>query len=184
MRTACQWHQDRDGALNRKKRNARTEIRTGAQVRDDYRDASRHTRLKYQPSHNLRLMPEHFPITPGGSAKPLGPYSPAMGFERLVFVSGQGAVDPATNQLVGADVESQTEQCLRNLQTILEAAGSGLQHVLRCGVFLIDMNEFSQMNAVYGRVFGDHRPARTTVQAAALPGNGLRVEIDCIAYIP
>jgi len=107
-----------------------------------------------------------------------------MGFERLVFVSGQGALDPATNRMAGADVESQTEQCLRNVQTILEAAGSSLQHVLRCGVFLIDMNEFSRMNAVYGRVFGDHRPARTTVQAAALPGDGLRVEIDCIAYIP
>ncbi len=131
-----------------------------------------------------RIVPDHFPITPSGSAKPLGPYSPAMGFERLVFVSGQGALDPATNRMAGADVESQTEQCLRNVQTILEAAGSSLQHVLRCGVFLIDMNEFSRMNAVYGRVFGDHRPARTTVQAAALPGDGLRVEIDCIAYIP
>jgi len=129
-------------------------------------------------------MPDHFPITPNGSAKPLGPYSPAMGFERLVFVSGQGAVDPATNRMVGPDVESQTEQCLKNVQTILEAAGSSLQHVLRCGVFLIDMNDFGQMNAAYGRVFGDHRPARTTVQAAALPGDGLRVEIDCIAYIP
>ncbi len=107
-----------------------------------------------------------------------------MGFERLVFVSGQGALDPATNRMAGEDVESQTEQCLRNVQTILEAAGSSLQHVLRCGVFLIDMNEFGRMNAVYGRVFGDHRPARTTVQAAALPGDGLRVEIDCIAYIP
>jgi len=107
-----------------------------------------------------------------------------MGFERLVFVSGQGAVDPATNRMVGPDVESQTEQCLRNVQTILEAAGSSLQHVLRCGVFLIDMNEFGRMNAAYGRVFGDHRPARTTVQAAALPGDGLRVEIDCIAYVP
>jgi 2-iminobutanoate/2-iminopropanoate deaminase len=70
------------------------------------------------------------------------------------------------------------------MQAILEAAGSGLQHVLRCGVFLIDMREFQQMNAVYSRIFGDYRPARTTIQAAALPGEGLRVEIDCIAYIP
>lgn len=115
---------------------------------------------------------------------PVGPYSPGTGFERLVFVSGQGATDPATGQLAGADVETQTEQCLRNLQAILRAAGSDLQHVLRCGVFLIDMAEFPKMNAVYGRVFGDHRPARTTIQAAALPGKGLRVEIDCIAYVP
>jgi 2-iminobutanoate/2-iminopropanoate deaminase len=106
-----------------------------------------------------------------------------MGFERLVFVSGQGARDPVTGTMP-ADIEAQTEQCLRNVESILEAAGTGLQHVLRCGVFLIDMNEFSRMNAVYGRVFGDHRPARTTVQAAALPGEGLRVEIDCIAYVP
>ena len=107
-----------------------------------------------------------------------------MGFERLVFVSGQGATDPATGQLAGADATVQTEQCLKNVETILKAAGSSLQHVLRCGVFLLDMNEFQQMNAVYSRIFGEHRPARTTIQAAGLPGEGLRVEIDCIAYVP
>jgi 2-iminobutanoate/2-iminopropanoate deaminase len=107
-----------------------------------------------------------------------------MGFERLVFVSGQGATDPATGKLSGADAATQTEQCLKNVETILRAAGSDLSHVLRCGVFLIDMAEFEQMNGVYSRMFGDHRPARTTIQAAALPGAGLRVEIDCIAYVP
>ena len=107
-----------------------------------------------------------------------------MGFERLIFVSGQGATDPATGQLAGADVETQTEQCLKNLRAILQAAGSDLQYVLRCGVFLLDMSEFQRMNAVYARTFGDHRPARTTIQAAGLPGEGLRVEIDCIAYVP
>jgi 2-iminobutanoate/2-iminopropanoate deaminase len=107
-----------------------------------------------------------------------------MGFERLIFVSGQGATDPATGKLAGADVSTQTEQCLKNLQAILQAAGSDLQYVLRCGVFLLDMGEFQAMNAVYARVFGDHRPARTTIQAAGLPGVGLRVEIDCIAYKP
>jgi len=116
--------------------------------------------------------------------KPVGPYSPGMGFERLVFVSGQGGTDPATGKLAGPDVAAQTEQCLANVRTILRAAGSDLQHALRCGVFLLDMTEFEQMNAVYSRVFGDHRPARTTIQAAALPGTGLRVEIDCIAYVP
>ena len=116
--------------------------------------------------------------------KPVGPYSAGMGFERLVFVSGQGATDPATGQLAGADVETQTEQCLKNLQAILKAGGSDLKHVLRCGVFLIDMGEFQRMNVVYARMFGEHRPARTTVQAAALPQPGLRVEIDCIAYVP
>ena len=126
----------------------------------------------------------HHPIHAANLPKPVGPYSPGMGFERLIFVSGQGPTDPATGRLAGADTASQTEQCLKNVQTILQAAGSDLHHVLRCGVFLIDMNEFSQMNGVYERMFGDHRPARTTIQAAGLPGHGLRVEIDCVAYTP
>jgi 2-iminobutanoate/2-iminopropanoate deaminase len=127
-------------------------------------------------SHTLVHAP-HLP-------KPAGPYSPATVLDALVFVSGQGANDPSTGKLAGPDVESQTEQCFRNIQAILKAAGSDLPYVLRCGVFLIDMAEFPRMNAVYERMFAGHRPARTTIQAAALPGPGLRVEIDCIAYIP
>ncbi len=126
----------------------------------------------------------HRPIHSANLPKPVGPYSPGMGFERLIFVSGQGATDPATGQLVGSDPAAQTTQCLENVRTILQAAGSDLQYVLRCGVFLLDMKEFTQMNGAYERAFGDHRPARTTIQAAALPGDGLRVEIDCIAYRP
>jgi len=129
-------------------------------------------------------MPIHTPVHAANLPPPVGPYSPATIFERLIFVSGQGATDPATGALAGADVGTQTEQCLKNLRAILEAGGSDLQHVLRCGVFLIDMREFQQMNAVYARVFGVHRPARTTIQAAGLPGVGLRVEIDCVAYVP
>ena len=129
-------------------------------------------------------MPTHRPIHDPNLPKPVGPYSPGMGFERLVFVSGQGATVPATGQLAGSGAAAQTEQCLKNVETILRAAGSDLNHVLRCGVFLIDMSEFEEMNGVYSRIFGDHRPARTTIQAAALPGAGLRVEIDCIAYVP
>jgi len=126
----------------------------------------------------------HRPVLSENLPKPVGPYSPGMGFERLVFVSGQGATDPVTGRLAGADVSIQTEQCLKNVQTILQAAGSDLQYVLRCGVFLMDMSEFSLMNAAYTKAFGNHKPARTTVQVAGLPGNGLRVEIDCVAYIP
>jgi len=125
----------------------------------------------------------HKPVHSANLPKPVGPYSPGMGFERLVFVSGQAGVNPATSTLA-PDTEAQTEQCLKNVQAILEAAGSSLQHVLRCGVFLIDMGEFKKMNGVYARMFGDHRPARTTVQVAGLPGDGLRVEIDAVAYIP
>jgi 2-iminobutanoate/2-iminopropanoate deaminase len=128
-------------------------------------------------------MSRHFSVHPEG-AQPMGPYSPGIGFERLVFVSGQGARDPVTGVQAGTDIETQTEQCLKNVEAILVAAGSGLQHVLRCGVFLIDINEFQRMNVVYARMFGENRPARTTIQAAALPQAGLRVEIDCIAYVP
>jgi 2-iminobutanoate/2-iminopropanoate deaminase len=128
--------------------------------------------------------PAHTPVKSERLPRAVGPYSPGMAFERLIFVSGQGATDPATGRLASAEIEKQTEQCLKNVQTILEAAGSGLQYVLRCGVFLIDMREFVRMNGVYSRMFGDHRPARTTVQVAGLPGDGLRVEIDAIAYRP
>jgi 2-iminobutanoate/2-iminopropanoate deaminase len=126
----------------------------------------------------------HRPVHAANLPKPVGPYSPGMAFDRLVFVSGQGATDPVTGQLAGDDIEVQTEQCLKNVRVILQAAGSDLNHVLRCGVFLLDMKEFAKMNGVYSRMFGEHRPARTTIQAAALPGEGLRVEIDCIAYVP
>jgi 2-iminobutanoate/2-iminopropanoate deaminase len=129
-------------------------------------------------------MPTHKPIHDPNLPKPVGPYSPGMGFERLIFVSGQAGVDPATGKLAEGDTAAQTAQCLENVRTILRAAGSDLQYALRCGVFLLDMKEFAQMNEVYARVFGEHRPARTTIQAAALPGDGLRVEIDCIAYVP
>jgi 2-iminobutanoate/2-iminopropanoate deaminase len=125
----------------------------------------------------------HKPVQSPNLPKPAGPYSPGMGFERLIFVSGQGGVDHATGVLA-PDVEAQTEQVLKNIQAILEAAGSSLQQVLRCGVFLVDMGEFQKMNGVYSRMFGAHRPARTTVQVAGLPGAGLRVEIDAIAYKP
>lgn len=113
--------------------------------------------------------------------KPIGPYSPGVTLGDLVFVSGQGGVDPATGELA-EDVESQTEQVMKNIEAILKAAGSGLDKIVRCGVFLADMDEFPRMNAVYERMLAGNRPARTTVQAAALPSKGLRVEIDAIAY--
>jgi 2-iminobutanoate/2-iminopropanoate deaminase len=123
-------------------------------------------------------------VTSSKLPTPAGPYSPATIAGNLVFVSGQGGRDPSTNQLAGPDVETQTEQVLKNIAAILEAAGSGLSHVLRCGVFLVDIAEFPQMNEVYGRMFGSHRPARTTVEVSNLPGAGMRVEIDAIAVIP
>lgn len=126
---------------------------------------------------------KHRPVTEEGLPAPIGPYSPGMQLDRLLFVSGQSATDPVTGTMP-AGVEEQTEAVLRNLERILKAGGSSLQHVLRCGVFLVDMNDFDRMNAAYSRVFAGHKPARTTVQVSALPDEGLRVEIDCIAYVP
>jgi 2-iminobutanoate/2-iminopropanoate deaminase len=123
------------------------------------------------------------PVTSSSLPTPAGPYSPGMIAGNLVFVSGQAGRDPATGT-IGPDVTAQTEQALKNIAAILEAAGSSLQHVIRCGVFLVDMKEFPRMNEVYARVFGAHRPARTTVEVSGLPGPGLLVEIDAIAYIP
>jgi 2-iminobutanoate/2-iminopropanoate deaminase len=123
------------------------------------------------------------PVSADKLPTPVGPYVPGMRVGDLVFVSGQAGRDPRTGT-VAADVEAQTEQCLRNVATILEAAGSSLQHVVRCGVFLVDMTEFPRMNAVYARMFGEHRPARTTVEVSGLPGEGLRVEIDAVALVP
>ncbi len=122
------------------------------------------------------------PVTTTQLPTPVGPYSPGVVVGNLVFVSGQAGRDPHTGHLAD-DVEAQTEQTLRNVGAILEAAGSSLSHVIRCGVFLVDMSEFQKMNAVYARMFGDHRPARTTVEVSGLPGEGLRVEIDAVAVL-
>jgi len=123
------------------------------------------------------------PVSATNLPSPVGPYSPGVVVGNLVFVSGQAGREPGSGRLA-PDVEGQTEQVLKNIATILEAAGSGLQHVVRCGVFLVDMHEFPKMNEVYARTFGSHRPARTTVEVSGLPGEGLRVEIDAVAVIP
>ena len=123
------------------------------------------------------------PVTAANLPMPVGPYSPGVVVGNLVFVSGQAGREPGTGHLA-PDVTGQTEQVLKNIATILEAAGSGLQHVVRCGVFLVDMQEFPRMNEVYARAFGSHRPARTTVEVSGLPGAGLLVVIDAVAVIP
>ncbi len=112
--------------------------------------------------------------------KPAGPYSPGAAGCGLVFVSGQVGVDPATGE-TPEGVAAQTEQVLKNVKAILEAAGSGLDKVVRCGVFVADMDRFAEMNAVYERMFDGHRPARTTIEPGRLPGEGFLVEIDAIA---
>jgi len=112
--------------------------------------------------------------------KAIGPYSQAIRAAGLVFASGQVALDPATQQVVGSDVAAQTDRVLKNLAAVLQAAGSSLEKVLRCTVFLKNMGDFAAMNEVYGRYFTTAPPARSTVEAARLPKDVL-VEIDVIA---
>lgn len=110
----------------------------------------------------------------------IGPYSQAIKAGGFVFCSGQIPIDTSTGNFVSDDVAQQTEQVLKNLSAVLEAAGSGLGEVVKTTVFLSDMNDFAAMNEVYGRFFEENKPARATVQAARLPRDA-RVEIDCIA---
>jgi 2-iminobutanoate/2-iminopropanoate deaminase len=110
----------------------------------------------------------------------IGPYSQAVRANGFVFVSGQIALDPGTQELVPGDIAVQTERVLENVKGILQASGSSLEKVVRATVFLSDMNEFGSMNEVYARYFPHAFPARSTVQAARLPRD-VRVEIDVIA---
>jgi len=119
-------------------------------------------------------------IATDGAPKAIGPYSQAVKANGFVFLSGQIALDPATQQLVLGGVTEQTERVLRNLEAVLSAAGSSLDKVVRCGVFLKSMNDFAAMNEVYGKFFRKSPPARSTVEAARLPKDCL-VEIDVIA---
>ena len=119
-------------------------------------------------------------IAPADAPKAIGPYSPAIRAGNLLFLSGQIPIDPATGALVEGDIAAQTEQVMRNIAALLKAGGAGYEHVVRTTVFLADMNDFAAMNAVYETYFTAPFPARTTIQAGALPG-GIAVEIECIA---
>lgn len=113
--------------------------------------------------------------------KAIGPYVQAVGIGNLIFTAGQIGLNPQTGELVSDDIEGQTRQALTNLKHILEAAGSGLNYVVKTTVFLQDMAEFPRMNAIYAEFFPENPPARSTVAVAALP-RGARVEIEAIAF--
>jgi 2-iminobutanoate/2-iminopropanoate deaminase len=121
-------------------------------------------------------------ISTNDAPQAIGPYSQAIKANGFVFASGQIAIDPATQQLIGGDVAAQTDRVLKNVSSILKAAGSGLEKVVRSTVFLKNMSEFQAMNEVYGRYFSASPPARSTVEAARLPKDVL-VEIDVIALV-
>ena len=119
-------------------------------------------------------------ISTDGAPRAIGPYSQAIRAGDLVFASGQIPIDPVTGEFVPGGIAEQTEQVLRNLTAVFEAAGVTMTQVVKTTVFLVDMDDFTAMNEVYGRFFGSEPPARATVQAARLPRDA-RVEIEAIA---
>ena len=119
-------------------------------------------------------------IATDAAPKAIGPYSQAISTDSLIFTAGQVALDPKSGELVGRTTAEQTEQVFANLKAVLTAAGTTLGNVVKTTVYLADMADFAQMNDVYAKHFGSHKPARSTVQAAGLP-KGARVEIDVVA---
>lgn len=129
-------------------------------------------------AHGIRV------IATEGAPKPVGPYSQAVAAGGFVFCAGQIPLDPGTGKLVEGPIDAQTTRVLENVKAVLAAAGSGLDQVVKTSVFLADLSDFGAMNEVYARYFSaDPKPARTTIQAAALPA-GARVEIEVVAVVP
>ncbi len=121
-------------------------------------------------------------ITTDKAPKAIGPYSAAVRVGNFVYTAGQIGIDPATGELVSGGIEAETRQVLTNLKHVLEAAGSSLDNVVKTTVFLRDINDFARMNAVYAEFFPENPPARSAVQAAALP-KGVAVEIEAVAFV-
>ena len=118
-------------------------------------------------------------INTPGAPKAIGPYSQAVRYGDLLFVSGMIALDPGTGEMAGADIETQAVRVLENLKAVIEAAGMGLKNVLKSTVFLKDINDFAKFNEIYGRYFPDTPPARETVQVAKLPRDAV-IEVSVI----
>ncbi|MBP7127505.1 RidA family protein [Myxococcota bacterium] len=127
-------------------------------------------------------MSKNQPVESPDAPRAIGPYSQAIECrpDRMLFLSGQIALDPATGTLVPGGIEAETRQVLANLQAVLVAGGMDRWNVVKTTIFLVDMQDFGTVNSLYGEFFGDHRPARATVQVAALP-RGARVEIEAVA---
>jgi 2-iminobutanoate/2-iminopropanoate deaminase len=135
------------------------------------------TRKTPMTSHTRQAI--HVPDGPPAA----GPYSHAVKVGHLVYTAGQIGVDPATGELAEGGIEAQTRQVLRNLASVLAAAGSSLDQVIKTSVFMQDLGDFARMNATYAEFFPSEPPARTTVEVAALP-RGAQVEIECVAIVP
>jgi 2-iminobutanoate/2-iminopropanoate deaminase len=122
-------------------------------------------------------------IFPEGAVKPRGPYSPAVRAGDFIYVSGQGPADPEADRIGEFDIGPQTRQTILNIQTILAGCGATLSDVVKCSVFLKHAGDFHAMNQVYAEFFGEHRPARTTVEAK-FHNHDMLIEMDCVAYKP
>lgn len=128
-------------------------------------------------------MADHLSVvaTPDAPAA-IGPYSQAIVVNGLVYTAGQIPLDPVSMDVDGTDIETQSERVMQNLDAVLTAAGSSLAQVIKTTCFLVDLNDFQAFNAIYGRWFGEHKPARSTVQVAKLP-RGVLVEVECVARV-
>ena len=118
-----------------------------------------------------------------GAPEAIGPYSQAIACDGWLYASGQAALDPATGELVSGGFEVEARQVMSNLRAVLDSAGCTFADVVKATIFVVDLADFGILNAIYGEAMGDHRPARSTVQVAALPAGAL-VEIDLVARIP
>jgi len=120
------------------------------------------------------------PIHSETAPEAVGPYSHGVKVGNILYCSGQIPLDPATRQMVGAGIREQTEQVIQNIQSVLASQDLNLSHVVKTTIFLTDLDDFATVNGIYAQAFGDHEPARSTVQVAALP-LGARIEIEVIA---
>lgn len=121
------------------------------------------------------------PIYTDKAPKPVGPYSQALRVGPWLFCSGQIPLDPKNSQIIGQDVESQTQQVFKNIQAVLNAEGMTFKNVVKSMVFLTDMKEFARFNKVYESYFSDHKPARSCIEVSALP-KSVKVEVEVIAF--
>ncbi len=114
---------------------------------------------------------------------PIGPYNQAVVANGVLYVSGQIPLDPANGELISGSIEAETQQVMKNLEAILEAANTNFSEIVKCSIFISDMGQFGKINEVYGSYFGEDAPARETVEVSQLP-KGVNVEISCIALVP
>jgi 2-iminobutanoate/2-iminopropanoate deaminase len=122
-------------------------------------------------------------VASGDAPAAIGPYSQAVIVDNLVYTAGQIPLDPVSMDVDGSDIETQSERVMANLDAVLRAAGSSLSSAIKTTCFLADLGDFQAFNEIYGRWFGEHKPARSTVQVSKLP-RGVLVEVECVAAIP